>query len=291
VTDFIVGNEPNLNRFWMPQFGRNGAVASAPAYTRLLARTYDALKDVSPDINVIGGALAARGADDPRSKRQTTSPTRFILEMGRAYRASKRARPLMDGFALHPYLSSSKASPTRPHPRSTTIGIADYGKLVGLLGRAFDRTAQKGSALPIYYAEFGVQSRIPLRKRRLYTARRFPAARDAVSEQRQAASYREALDLAYCQPTVAGFLIFHVVDERDLRRWQSGLFYPDDTPKSSLWSFRAAIAPNALSALARCGAWAGRGYDLSRAGAIRGIQLPPDRPRVAPPPGGGTVSR
>ena len=30
--DIIVGNEPNLNRFWLPQFGLDGANASAPAY-------------------------------------------------------------------------------------------------------------------------------------------------------------------------------------------------------------------------------------------------------------------
>jgi hypothetical protein len=29
-------------------------------------------------------------------------------------------------------------------------------------------------------------------------------------------------------------LFFHVSDEPDLDRWQSGLFYADDTPKSDL---------------------------------------------------------
>ena len=32
VHDFIVGNEPNLNRFWLPQFGPNGEDVAAPAY-------------------------------------------------------------------------------------------------------------------------------------------------------------------------------------------------------------------------------------------------------------------
>ena len=41
--DIIVGNEPNLNRFWLPQFGPDGSNASAPAYLSLLAQTYDAL--------------------------------------------------------------------------------------------------------------------------------------------------------------------------------------------------------------------------------------------------------
>ena len=38
VRDFIVGNEPNLNRFWMPQFDGRGRDAAAPAYEALLAR-------------------------------------------------------------------------------------------------------------------------------------------------------------------------------------------------------------------------------------------------------------
>src|SRR5581483_8291006 len=35
----IVGNEPNLNRFWLPQFDRHGNDVAAPAYVQLLART------------------------------------------------------------------------------------------------------------------------------------------------------------------------------------------------------------------------------------------------------------
>jgi hypothetical protein len=102
VKDFVVGNEPNANRFWMPQFGRGGRSVAPSAYLALLAATYDALKAVDAEIKVIGGALAARGGDNPRSVRQTHSPTRFIKELGRAYRRSGRTRPVMDAFAHHP---------------------------------------------------------------------------------------------------------------------------------------------------------------------------------------------
>src|SRR5690242_15133285 len=37
VHDFIVGNEPNLNRFWWPQFGPKGIDVAARDYERLLA--------------------------------------------------------------------------------------------------------------------------------------------------------------------------------------------------------------------------------------------------------------
>jgi hypothetical protein len=68
----------------------------------------------------------------------------------------------------------------------------------------------------------------------------------------QARYYREALKLAYCQPTVAAFLIFHVSDERDLDRWQSGLFYADDTPKTSLGPVHNAVAAARAGHLTLC---------------------------------------
>ena len=37
---------------------------------------------------------------------------------------------------------------------------------------------------------------------------------------------------------VEGLMLFHTVDEPDLNRWQSGLFYADSTPKGSLPTVR-----------------------------------------------------
>jgi hypothetical protein len=231
--DFIIGNEPNLNRFWLPQFGPDGENVAARDYLALLAETYDALKAVSEDIRVIGGALAPRGGDEPGVSRQTHSPTTFIRDLGRFYRQSGRDRPVMDAFAHHPYLESSKTPPDFAHPHSTTISLADYPKLVTLLGEAFDGTAQRGSDVPILYAEFGVQTTIPPEKRSAYTNLSSPVAADAVSEATQARYYREAFALLCDQPTVEAMYIFHVWDEPDLLGWQSGVYYADHTPKTS----------------------------------------------------------
>ncbi len=238
VRRFIVGNEPNLNRFWMPQFGSDGSDAAAPAYEALLARTYDALKVVSPTLTVIGGALSPRGSDLVSSSKH--SPTAFIADLGLAYRRSGRTLPIMDAFSLHPYEDNSSLPPSFAHPRSTTISLADYPKLVALLGNAFDGTAQAGSMLPIVYDEFGVQSLIPAAKAAVYEGYEPPSAHP-VDEATQGEYYAEALALVACQPTVTGFLIFHVSDESQLDRWQSGLFYADDTPKSSLPVVQRAI--------------------------------------------------
>ena len=112
---------------------------------------------------MIGCALSARGSDDPGAGRPTHSPTRFIQDLGAAYRASRRTTPVMDMFSLHPYPENSSIPPTFAHPQSTSIGLADYDKLVALLGDAFDGTAQAGSSLPIVYGEYGLQTVIPAR--------------------------------------------------------------------------------------------------------------------------------
>jgi hypothetical protein len=242
VRHVIVGNEPNLNRFWMPQFGPGGTDVAAPAYERLLAQTYDALKAASPGVEVVGGTLAHRGADVPGTGRDTHSPKRFILDLGAAYRASGRRRPIMDAFAYHPYMERSSLPPTFQHLLSTTLTIADYGKLVSLLGRAFDGTGQSGSALPIVYAEFGVESLVPPAEQELYSGTE-PSSTHPVPEAVQARYYAQAMQLAACQPTVRTFLVFRLIDSPTLPDWQSGLYYADRaTPKSSRDAVAAAAA-------------------------------------------------
>jgi hypothetical protein len=235
--DFIIANEPNLNRFWLPQFGPNGENVAARDYLALLAETYDALKAVSDDIRIIGGALAPRGGDDPKASRHTHSPTQFIRDLGSYYRESGRDEPVMDAFAHHPYLERANLPPTFAHPNSTTIALADYDKLVALLGQAFDGTEQRGADIPILYTEFGVQTLIPPAKLGVYTNRTSAAAADVVDEATQKRYYREAYELACSQETVEGLYIFHIWDEPDLLGWQSGLYYADYTPKSSRDAF------------------------------------------------------
>ncbi|HVM56765.1 MAG TPA: hypothetical protein VMT74_04810 [Gaiellaceae bacterium] len=249
----IVGNEPNLNRYWLPQFNPDGTDAAAPAYESLLAQTYDAVKAADPGVEVLGGAVSPRGSDNPAlTGRPTHSPTGFIRDLGAAYRASGRTTPIMDAFAFHPYEDDSSVAPfLGTHPNSTTIALADYPKLVALLGQAFDGTAQPGSTLPIVYDEFGVESQIPPAKQSLYTGTE-PATTKPVSEQVQADYYRQAIQLAFCQPNVQGLFLFHAFDETALAAWQSGLYYADDTPKSSLPAVRASMEQSHRGVVARC---------------------------------------
>ena len=224
VRDVIVGNEPNLNLFWLPQFDAAGNDAAAPQYARLLTRTYDAVKKARGDVRVIGGALSPRGSDDPAASRQTHSPTQFIRDLG---------RPPMDAFAIHPYGESPRIPPTLRHPRTSSIGIADYPKLRTLLRETL------GKDVPIVYSEYGVETAIPPAEQSLYTGREVVRP---VDEATQARYYRRAIELAACQPTVELLLFFHVQDEPRLEGLQSGVRYADGSPKSSLAAVRDAAA-------------------------------------------------
>jgi hypothetical protein len=247
VRDVIVGNEPNANLFWLPQFGPDGEDMAAPAYLRLLARTYDALKEVDPRLNVIGGGLAPRGIDRPNTGRDTHSPTAFIRDLGAAYRASGRDRPVMDMLSLHPYGEHSSIPPDLEHPRSSSIGLADYGKLVALLGEAFDGTAQAGSSLPIVYGEYGIESRVPAAHDAAYTGAEIESVHP-VDEETQGRWYARAIALARCQPNVRMLFLFHVSDEPQLERLQTGVRYADGGPKASL-----PLVRTTASAPRRCG--------------------------------------
>jgi hypothetical protein len=237
VRTVIVGNEPNLNLFWLPQFGASGDDAAASAYEQLLAATYDALKADDADLTVVGGALAPRGSDDPAGSRPTHSPTEFIRDLGHAYRSSGRTTPLMDAFSIHVYGESAHIPPSLTHPNTTSLGIADYPRLVQLLGEAFDGTAQTGTTLPILYGEYGIETAIPAAKASLYKGHEVV---QTVDEATQARYYVQAIATARRQKTVRGIFLFHVTDEQALTGLQTGTRYVDGSPKSSERAVRTA---------------------------------------------------
>jgi hypothetical protein len=227
VRHVVVGNEPNTNLFWRPQFDPSGGDAAAQSFESLLARSYDAIKAIAPKVEVIGGGLAAHGADNPNGTRPTHSPVEFIRDLGAAYRASGRTRPLMDAFSMHVYGATARETPSTPHPGTTTIGIADYARLESLLQNALGRTT------PIVYGEYGVNTTVPLDESNAYTGAEV-ASKQPVDAPTQARYYAEAIRLAACQPLVEMLLFFHITDEPQLEHFQTGLYYANHAPKAGL---------------------------------------------------------
>jgi hypothetical protein len=168
--------------------------------------------------------------------------------MGQWMRDNNRTTPIMDGFDMHPYEDNSSISPIAgTHPNSTTIALADYDKLVASLGEAFG-----DYSMPIWYDEFGVETQIPADWEQNYTGTE-PTTIHPVDEATQAAYYRQAIQLAFCQPNVRGLMLFHTVDESDHAAWQSGLYYAGSTTaKASLTPTRLAMQQSRRGVVAQC---------------------------------------
>jgi hypothetical protein len=254
VRDIIVGNEPNQPRFWQPQFDAEGRNVSGKAYGALLAASYDALKEVDPGINVIGLGLSSRGNDNPNaSGNVSTSPVRFIHELGAAYRASGRTRPLMDQLAYHPY------------PRRDTDTLADgiqwpnagatnIGRIKQAFWDAFHGTRQKTfeEGLRVRLDEVGWQVAVP------HTARHAYFGRETVtptSEATQASIYASLVRHAACDPHVDALIFFGLRDEQNLARWQAALIRADGTPRPSYGSLKNVIARTGGRCVGRMRSW------------------------------------
>jgi hypothetical protein len=248
VKDYVIGNEPNQPYFWLPQFDTADRPVAAAAYEPVLAASYDTLKAVDPTINVIGIGLSPRGNDNPHARSNISrSPVRFIHDLGVAYRASHRAKPIMDELAFHPY----PAVNTDPPDSGYSWPNAGLPNLDRVKQAAWD--AFNGSAQPTF-AEAGTQSMSPLRLELdevgwqvapiaglagMYTGTENVPP---VDETTQAEYYWNVVMDAECDPAIRSLSFFLLVDEPDLSHWQSGLERIDGSRRESYNSVKTAIA-------------------------------------------------
>src|SRR3954469_14798271 len=245
VNDIVVGNEPNLGRFWFPTFNANGTIASAATYEAALAASYDALKAVRSNVDVIGLAVSPRGDDRPGSARNTISPVRFIKAVGDAYRKSGRRKPLMDNVALHPYPS---ANTDRPEKGASwpNVGVPNLDRAQQAFWDGFHRTpqptfqesgARNAQAVRWILDEAGWQT--DTRKLTGYVG---TENTPPVDEAAQARYYKAIVQRYACDQHVAALLFFHWIDEADRDRLQTGLRRADGTIKPAAKAVNDAIA-------------------------------------------------
>ena len=260
VKDFIVGNEPNKANFWQPQFNPNGTGAACSSYSTLLAASYDALKSVDQQIRVIGLAIGARGNDNVRAtSNQSISPVRCIRDVGRAYRLSRRTRPLMDELSLHPYPQNSTDSLETGY-RWPNAGVPNLARIKQAVWDAFHGTAQPifpepGApfrTLKFRLYEVGWQVAIPPSSMSAYHGRETVVTTD---DGNQAAIYGNLIPYLACDPSVRSLLFFNMVDEPNLDRWQSGLLRADWTRRPSYNIVKTAIAARSTRCAGRPVVW------------------------------------
>jgi len=255
VTTFVVGNEFNQPKFYQPQFGSNCKSLSGGNYMRLLARGYDRLKAVNPDITVIS-SVSPRGNDDCHaSNNRSTSPVRFIHDMGIAFQALHRNRPAFDEFGIHLYPNQPTDSIDRGY-QWPKIGASNLDRLKQSLWDAFDETAQPApdwqpsllrygqgvQALrpaKIWAGEIGWQVGVQTGGASPYFGHENV---QVTSESNQAQIYAELVKRMSCDSVVDAMLFYGLVDEPNLDRFQAGLLRADWTKRPSYASVKQAIA-------------------------------------------------
>ena len=241
VKQFVIGNEPNQPRFWQPQFAPDGTRVAAASFLETIGRSYDALKAVDPAIRVIGLGLSERGNDNPAApSNASTSPVRFLRDLGAAYRASGRTAPVMDALDFHPYPETPQ-DPLLKAYAWPSVGVGNLDRLKQAVWDAFDGTAQPtvDTGLRLRIGETGWQVGIVAGSAAAYTGVENVAVTD---EPTQAAIYGQLLRTVACDPAIEAMHLFGLHDERDLDRFQAALLRADGSRRASFDAVRALLA-------------------------------------------------
>jgi hypothetical protein len=251
----IVLNEPNLQFFFKPTFDGSCRPSSPAAYAQVLAAGYDALKALDPTIRVYGLGLSPRGNDNCNAVSNVSlSPVYFLAELGKAYKAMGRTKPLMDALSFHPYPSANDQGPSVGY-RWPNVGVPNLDRLKQAFYDAFAGTAQPligvdspsarttsaatAARATIALDEYGIQ--VDTNGGAGYVASENVPV---VNEPTQAEWYADVIARYACDPSVETLNFFHLRDEANRGRFQSGLLRLDGSKRRSYDAVKAAIAAN-----------------------------------------------
>jgi hypothetical protein len=276
VRDIVIWNEANSATFWRPQAG------AAAAYESLLADCYDQLHTYRPTVNVIsstsphenpGAFIAQLGQTYRDSGRNAPIFDTFGHNVYPEYSGESV-------FAQHPAASLSIDEGDYPRlmqilnaaflgtaqpvpglgsvPTGGNLSPSVLASLAPPRGRRTTTTTPTvipGGPVTIWYLEDGFETIVPAAKRAAYHGREtntrgVPAlVKTAGDGPDQSSQFRDALELAYCQPAVGGFFNFELTDDPARAGWQSGIYWADGTLKPSAEYISGAIAYVAANAV------------------------------------------
>jgi len=197
---------------------------------------------------VIGVGLSPRGNDNPHARSNISrSPVRFLHDLGVAYRASHRTKPIMDELAFHPYPAVNTDPPDTGYIWPN-VGLPNLDRLKQAVWDAFNGTAQPTFAetgtqsmnpLRLELDEIGYEVAVPPALAGLYTG---TENHPTVDEPTQATYYQDVIMTSECDPTVRSLSFFLLPDEPDLSRWQSGLERIDGSHRPSYDAVKSTMA-------------------------------------------------
>jgi hypothetical protein len=191
--------------------------------------------------------LSPRGNDMPNARSNvSTSPVKFIRDLGIGYRRLEREKPIMDVFGFHPYPAKDR-DPLAKGYRWPNAGVTNLGRIKQAIWDAFNATAQPTFAEPgleqehpltFKLDEVGWQVAIPSSLRTSYYGRESVRPTD---ENTQARIYGQVVRSVSCDPSVRELLFFGLIDEPNLDRWQAGLVRADKSRRPAWSTVRAAL--------------------------------------------------
>jgi hypothetical protein len=248
VKNFIVGNEPNVNRFWQPQYA-GGQDAAGKDYEHTLAYSYDKLKAARPDAVVWGPAISSRGNDNANAASNPShSPVWFIADMAAAYKASGRTSPIFDQFNMHPYPPIQDTDPFSKQFQWPQAGAANLDRIKQALWDGFNGTSQpvptegagsRTSGLPMDLDEAGLQTTVSGHSGYDGTAETI----QPIDETTQATNYVQLAQMAECDPDIRSVFYFPLIDNTQIGSgFQSGQLYADLAHKASYQAMKNEIA-------------------------------------------------
>jgi hypothetical protein len=153
----------------------------------------------------------------------------------------------MDELGFHPYPNQNNDPPLKGYPWPKA-GIPNLDRIKQAAWDAFNGTAQptfnergkpaQAHPLKLDLDETGWQVAIPSSIAGLYTGKESVTP---IDEATQAQYYGDVIRFVSCDYDVRSLSFFHLIDERDLDRWQSGLLRIDQTRRPSYDAVKSAI--------------------------------------------------